>query len=53
MVGGEEAALARCRPILAVLGERVVHVGPSGAGQTAKLCNQIAVAGTCWRPVRR
>jgi 3-hydroxyisobutyrate dehydrogenase len=44
MVGGDAADLERVRPALHVLGKRVVHCGPLGAGQTVKLCNQIAVS---------
>jgi 3-hydroxyisobutyrate dehydrogenase-like beta-hydroxyacid dehydrogenase len=43
MVGGPTDALERVRPLFEVLGSRVTHCGPSGAGQTVKLCNQIAV----------
>lgn len=43
MAGGEPEALARAREVLAPLSKRVTHMGPSGAGQTAKLCNQIIV----------
>jgi 3-hydroxyisobutyrate dehydrogenase len=43
MVGGEAGALDRVRPILEAMGARITHCGPSGAGQTVKLCNQIAV----------
>jgi 2-hydroxy-3-oxopropionate reductase len=43
MVGGEEAVLERCRPLLAHLGTTVVYIGPSGAGQVAKACNQICI----------
>jgi 2-hydroxy-3-oxopropionate reductase len=46
MVGGEEAAFERARPILEVLGKTITHVGPSGAGQVVKACNQIVVAVT-------
>jgi 2-hydroxy-3-oxopropionate reductase len=46
MVGGDEAAFARALPILEVLGGSVVHIGPSGAGQVAKACNQLVVAST-------
>lgn len=44
-VGGDESAVARCRPILDTLGnpERVVHCGPSGAGQVVKGVNQLAM----------
>ncbi|MCL2346071.1 MAG: NAD(P)-dependent oxidoreductase [Desulfobulbus sp.] len=41
MVGGAAAALERARPLLEKLGQRIVHVGPNGAGQVAKACNQI------------
>jgi 2-hydroxy-3-oxopropionate reductase len=44
MVGGSEAAFARAQPILEVLGTTIVHVGPAGAGQVVKLCNQVVVA---------
>lgn len=41
MVGGEAAALERVRPVLAVFGTTIVHLGPVGAGGSAKLCNQV------------
>lgn len=41
MAGGDEALLERCRPILECYGRSIVHIGPSGAGQVAKACNQI------------
>jgi 3-hydroxyisobutyrate dehydrogenase len=44
MVGGREETLERCRPVLEAMGRKLVYCGPSGAGQTVKLCNQIAVA---------
>ncbi len=44
MVGGEASAFAKAEPLLAVLGKRITHMGPSGAGQMTKLANQIAVA---------
>jgi 3-hydroxyisobutyrate dehydrogenase len=43
MAGGEPQALERVWPVLAALGQTIVHCGPLGAGQTVKLCNQIAV----------
>lgn len=43
MVGGPAEALERARPIFELLGATVTHCGPAGAGQTVKLCNQIAV----------
>lgn len=45
MVGGDADAFERARPILEALGSTVVHVGPSGAGQTVKAANQLIVAG--------
>jgi 2-hydroxy-3-oxopropionate reductase len=47
MVGGDAAALERVRPVLNAVGnpERVVHIGPSGAGQVCKACNQICIGG--------
>jgi len=44
MVGAGEAAFARVKPYLALLGKNVTHVGENGAGQTAKVANQIVVA---------
>jgi 3-hydroxyisobutyrate dehydrogenase len=44
MVGGDPATLDRVRPVLEAMGSRITHCGPSGAGQTVKLCNQIAVS---------
>jgi 2-hydroxy-3-oxopropionate reductase len=44
MAGGDPDAFARVRPILEHLGHRVTLMGPSGAGQMTKLCNQVAVA---------
>ena len=41
MVGGEAAVLERARPILERYGKAIVHIGPNGAGQVAKACNQI------------
>ena len=41
MAGGEAAVLERVRPLLDCLGKRIVHVGPNGAGQVAKACNQM------------
>jgi 2-hydroxy-3-oxopropionate reductase len=45
MVGGEPDDVAAARPFLDVVGKTVVHVGPSGAGQTVKAANQLIVAG--------
>ena len=47
MVGGDEASFARALPALQAMGhkDRIVHIGPSGAGQVCKICNQIAIGG--------
>ena len=44
MAGGTEAAFARARPLLALMGKNITLVGASGAGQTCKVANQIVVA---------
>ena len=41
MAGGEAEVLERVRPLLQCLGQRIVHIGPNGAGQVAKACNQM------------
>ena len=51
MVGGSDAAFAAGEKILGVMGKRVVHCGPGGAGQAAKICNNmllgISMIGAC------
>ena len=44
MVGGEEIDFARAHPLFEAMGETIVHVGESGAGQVTKATNQIVVA---------
>ena len=44
LAGGTEAALARAAPLLAYLSKRVTRMGGVGAGQAAKLCNQLIVS---------
>jgi 3-hydroxyisobutyrate dehydrogenase len=41
MVGGNEKNLERARPILELLGRKIVHAGPAGTGQAAKICNNL------------
>ncbi len=41
MVGGDEAGLDRARPVLATFGDPILHLGDVGAGQTAKLVNNL------------
>lgn len=41
MVGGEADAFARAQDVLGAMGKTIVHAGPAGAGQAAKLCNNL------------
>ena len=43
MAGGDVAAIERARPFVLAMARRMTHMGPTGAGQTAKLCNQVIV----------
>jgi len=43
IVGGAAEALERARPVLQAMGKNIFHVGDSGAGQVAKLCNNMAL----------
>jgi len=45
MVGGDEATFERCRDVLAAMGTRLNYMGPVGAGQSTKACNQIMTGG--------
>jgi 2-hydroxy-3-oxopropionate reductase len=45
MVGGDEATFERCRSVFEAMGKRITYMGPSGAGQMTKACNQIMTAG--------
>ena len=51
MVGGTKEALDFAMPLLEVMGQKIVHCGDSGAGQAAKICNNmilgITMIGTC------
>lgn len=51
IVGGPATALERGRPLLTLMGKHIFHAGASGAGQVAKICNNLALAiamiGTC------
>jgi len=51
MVGGSDASFEKARPILELMGKRVIHCGENGAGQATKVCNNmlagINMAGTC------
>ncbi|MEJ7137925.1 3-hydroxyisobutyrate dehydrogenase [Amphibiibacter pelophylacis] len=41
MVGGDETALTAMRPLLEAMGRNIFHAGPSGCGQTVKICNNM------------
>ncbi|MBP7952427.1 MAG: NAD(P)-dependent oxidoreductase [Sphingorhabdus sp.] len=45
MCGGSDAAMALAQPVMAAYAKRIVHVGGPGDGQTAKMVNQLAIAG--------
>lgn len=45
LVGGDDADYEACMPILQAMGKKIVHMGPAGSGQHAKMANQIAIAG--------
>ncbi|OGT45415.1 MAG: 3-hydroxyisobutyrate dehydrogenase [Gammaproteobacteria bacterium RIFCSPHIGHO2_12_FULL_41_20] len=51
MVGGEETHFIRAKSILAAMGKKIVHAGPAGTGQAAKICNNlilgISMIGVC------
>ena len=44
LVGGEKRDLEHAREVFNVMGKRITHCGPQGAGQTVKACNQILCA---------
>ncbi|MCG3267107.1 3-hydroxyisobutyrate dehydrogenase [Yoonia sp. I 8.24] len=51
MVGGDDAAFATTKPLFDIMGQKAVHCGATGAGQAAKICNNmilgITMLGTC------
>jgi 3-hydroxyisobutyrate dehydrogenase len=46
MVGGKQDVFERCKPLFEAIGKTITYCGPTGAGQTVKLCNQVAVSVT-------
>jgi 2-hydroxy-3-oxopropionate reductase len=44
MAGGSDEDFERAKPIFEALGKTITHVGPVGAGQVVKACNQVVVA---------
>nr|WP_112322644.1 3-hydroxyisobutyrate dehydrogenase [Oceanibium sediminis] len=51
MAGGSDAAFAKAAPLFDIMGQKAVHCGPAGAGQAAKICNNmilgISMIGVC------
>lgn len=51
MAGGADEAFARAKPVLEAMGKKIVHCGGNGAGQAAKICNNmilgISMIGVC------
>lgn len=46
MVGGDDAAFATVQPLFEIMGQKTVHCGASGAGQSAKICNNMILGVT-------
>ncbi|WP_458791728.1 3-hydroxyisobutyrate dehydrogenase [Yoonia sp. MH D7] len=46
MVGGDEAAFATVSPLFDIMGQKAVHCGAAGAGQSAKICNNMILGAT-------
>jgi len=46
MVGGNEKTVKILKPLFELMGKNIVHQGPAGSGQHAKMCNQIVISGT-------
>ena len=46
MLGGDAAVVERCMPALEAIGKTFVHIGPTGAGQITKSCNQLVISAT-------
>ena len=46
MCGGSAEAFARAKPLLEAMGKRIVHCGGAGAGQAAKICNNMILGAT-------
>ncbi len=46
MAGGSEAAFAKAKPVFDIMGQKAVHCGDAGAGQAAKICNNMILGVT-------
>jgi len=42
LVGGKEETFRAASPLLSMMGSRIIHCGPSGAGLAAKICNNVS-----------
>jgi 3-hydroxyisobutyrate dehydrogenase len=42
LVGGDESGFQKAHPVLSMMGSRIVHCGPPGAGLAAKICNNVS-----------
>lgn len=51
LVGGTEESFEIAKPILAHMGQRIIHCGPSGAGLGAKICNNVRCYATQFRTI--
>lgn len=46
MIGGDAAVIERCMPVFQAMGKTFTHIGPVGAGQITKSCNQLVISAT-------
>lgn len=46
MAGGSDAAFAKAEPLFQIMGQKAVHCGDAGAGQAAKICNNMILGAT-------
>ena len=46
MVGGDDTAFERARPLLEIMGKAVIHAGGPGSGQAVKICNNMLLGAT-------
>ncbi len=46
MAGGDRSAFEEVLPLFRLMGQNIAYMGPAGAGQHTKMCNQILIAGT-------
>ena len=53
MVGGSDEAFERAKPFIEPMGKAVIHAGGAGAGQAAKICNNMILGATMVALARR